>query len=111
MKKVVMLAVVGMLGMVMSAGTSFGAVSCDQMVIQSTGTTPYTASGLFVKVKPTVTNACGTAGVAKQFYLDTNNTDATYATILTALSLGKTLFIQASAATENSLLLVTSVKQ
>ena len=110
MKKVVMLAIMGMVAG-LSAGTSFGAVSCDQMVIQSTGTTPYTASGLFVKVKPTVTNACGTAGVAKQFYLDTNNTDATYATILTALSLGKTLFIQASAATENSLLLVTSVKQ
>ena len=111
MKKVVMLAVVGMLGMVMSAGTSFGAVSCDGMQIVSTGTTPYTASGLFVKVKPTVANSCGAAGTVKQFFLDTNNTDATYATILTALSLGKTLFIQASAATENSLLLVTSVKQ
>ena len=111
MKKGVMLAVVGMLAMVMSAGTSFGAVSCDNMKIVSTGTTPYTASGLFVKVMPVATNACGTAGVAKQFFLDTTNTDATYATILTALSLGKTLFIQTSAATANSLLLVTSVKQ
>ncbi|MHB8790392.1 MAG: hypothetical protein ACYDBT_10980 [Desulfobulbaceae bacterium] len=111
MKKVVMLAIAGMFAMVLTAGTSFGAVSCDNMQIVSTGTTPYTASGLFVKVKPTVTNSCGTAGVVKQFFLDTNNTDATYATILTALSLGKTLFIQASAATANSLLLVTSVKQ
>ena len=81
------------------------------MQIVSTGTTPYTASGLFVKVKPTATNSCGTAGTVVQYFLDTTNTDATYATILTALSLGKTIFIQASAATANSLLLVTSVKQ
>ncbi|MHB8809528.1 MAG: hypothetical protein ACYC9M_05890 [Desulfobulbaceae bacterium] len=111
MKKNVMLAIVGMAAMVMSAGTSFGAVNCDGMQIVSTGTTPYTASGLFVKVKPTVANACGAAGVAVQYFLDVNNTDATYATILTALSLNKTLFIQTSAATANSLLLVTSVKQ
>jgi hypothetical protein len=111
MKKVVMMAVMGMLAMVMSAGSSFGAVDCDAMKIVSTGTTPYTASGLFVKVAPTVANACGAVGVAKQFYLDTTNTDATYATILTALSLGKNIFIQVSAATANSLLLVTSVKQ
>ncbi|HBI14271.1 MAG TPA: hypothetical protein DDY20_01930 [Desulfobulbaceae bacterium] len=111
MKKVVMLAVAGMLAMVMSAGTSFGAVSCDNMQIVSTGTTPYTASGLFVKVKPTVANDCGAVGAVKNYFLDTNNTDATYATILTALSLGKTLFLQTSAAANNSLLLVTSVKQ
>ncbi len=111
MKKSVMLAIVGMAAMVMSAGTSFGAVVCDGMQIVSTGTTPYTASGLFVKVKPTVANACGAAGAPVQYFLSANNTDATYATILTALSLNKTLFIQASAATANSLLLVTSVKQ
>jgi hypothetical protein len=111
MKKVLMLAVMGMLAMVMSAGTSFGAVSCDGMQIISTGTTPYTASGLFLKVKPTVANACGAAGANIQYFLGTSNTDATYATILTALSLGKTLFIQVSAAAPNSLLLVTSVKQ
>lgn len=111
MKKVLMLAVMGMMAMVMSAGTSFGAVSCDNMQIVSTGTTPYTASGLFLKVKPTVANLCGAAGANIQYFLDTTNTDATYATILTALSLGKTLFLQVSAAAPNSLLLVTSVKQ
>ena len=112
MKKSVMLAIVGMAAMVMSAGTSFGAVVCDGMqIVQSTGTTPYTASGLFVKVKPTVANSCGAAGAQVQYFLDVNNTDATYATILTALSLNKTLFIRVSAATANSLLLVTSVKQ
>ena len=111
MKKVVMLAIMGMLAMVMSAGTSFGAVDCDKMQIVSTGTTPYTASGLFVKAAPTVANACGAVGTAKQFYLDTNNTDATYATILTALSLGKTLFMQVASSTANSLVLVVSVKQ
>lgn len=111
MKKVVMMAVMGMLAMVMSAGSSFGAADCDAMKIVSTGTTPYTASGLFVKVAPTVANACGAVGVAKQFYLDTTNTDATYATILTAFSLGKNIFIQVSSTAANSLLLVTSVKQ
>jgi hypothetical protein len=111
MKKNVFLMVAGMAAMMMSAGASFGATDCDAMKIVSTGTTPYTASGLFIKVAPTVANACGAVGVAKQFYLDTNNTDATYATILTALSLGKPLFIQVSAPTANSLLLVTSVKQ
>ncbi|MHB8810874.1 MAG: hypothetical protein ACYC9M_12810 [Desulfobulbaceae bacterium] len=111
MKTNMKMAIMGMAAMVLSAGTSFAAVSCDNMQIVSTGTTPYTASGLFVKVKPTVTNGCGAAGTAVQYFLDTNNTDATYATILTALSLGKTLFIQASTATANSLLLVTSVKQ
>lgn len=110
MKKVVMLGIAGMLALVMSAGTSFGAVSCSNMQIVSTGTTPYTASGLFVKVKPTAANACGAAGTEIQYFLDTDNTDATYATILTALSLGKQLFIQVSGAAANSLLLVTSVK-
>jgi len=111
MKKGITLVIVGLVAFMLSVGTSFAAVDCDQMQIVSNGTTPYTASGLFVKVKPTTTNGCGTAGTAVQYYLDTNNTDATYATILTALSLGKTLFIQVSAATQNSLLLVTSVKQ
>jgi hypothetical protein len=105
-----MLAIAGALAMVMTAGTSFGAQSCDNMSIVSTGTTPYTASGLFVKVKGPAGSACG-GGSAIQYFLSTDNTDATYATILTALSLGKTLFIQVSAAAQNSLLLVTSVKQ
>ena len=111
MKKKVMLAAVCVFALLVSSGTSFGAVSCDNMQIVSTGTTPYTASGLFVKVKPTVANDCGAAGAVVQYFLDTNNTNATYATILTALSLGTPLFIQASDAAENSLLLVTSVKQ
>ena len=111
MKKVISLAIVAFVAVMLSVGTSFGAVSCDNMQIQSTGTTPYTASGLFVKVKPVTANACGAAGTPVQYFLDTTNTDATYATILTALSLGKTIFIQVSAASANSLLLVTSVKQ
>lgn len=110
MKKVVMLAVMGMLGMVMSAGNSF-AVDCDGMQIVSTGTTPYTASGLFVKVKNTIANGCGAVGSQHTYYLATNNTDATYATILTALSLGKTLFLQVAGTANGSLLNVTSVKQ
>ena len=111
MKKVVMLAIAGMLAMVLSAGTSFGAVSCDNMQIVSTGTTPFTTSGLFVKVKPTVANSCGGAGAVVQYFLDVNNTDATYATILTALSLGKNLFLSVSAPGANSLLQIVSVKQ
>jgi hypothetical protein len=81
------------------------------MQIVSTGTTPFAASGLFVKVKPTVANSCGAAGSVTQYFLDTNNSDATYATILTALSLGKNIFISVSAATTNSLLQIVSVKQ
>ncbi len=109
MKKGITLAIVGLVAFMLSVGTSFAAVSCDNMQIVSTGTTPYTASGLFVKVKPTTANACGSSTI--QYFLDTTNTDATYATILTALSLGKSIFIQVSAAAANSLLLVTSVKQ
>ena len=111
MKKGILLAVVGFVALMMTVGTSFAAVDCDAMAIKSTGTTPYTASGLFVKLTPTATNSCGAAGTDIQYYLDTTNTDATYATILTALSLGKTLFVQVSAAAQNSLLLVVSVKQ
>ena len=111
MKKGITLVIVGLVALMLSVGSSFAAVSCDQMQIVSTGTTPYTASGLFVKVKPTVANDCGAAGNVVQYFLDVNNTDATYATILTALSLGKSIFIQVSAAGNNSLLLVTSVKQ
>lgn len=107
MKKILMLAA----AMVLTAGTSFAApVLCENMQIVGTGTTPYTASGLFVKVAPTVANGCGAAGAARQYFLAETNTDATYATILTALSLGKTLTIQVSAATANSLLLVTAIK-
>jgi len=91
--------------------TAYSAVSCDKMIIQSTGTTPYTESGLFVKVKPITDNACGPAGVAKQFFLSTENTNETYATILTAFSLDKTLFIQVSEEIENSLLLVVSIQK
>ena len=111
MKKSITLAIVGFVAFMLTVGTSFAAVECDQMQIVSTGTTPYAASGLFVKVKPTVANPCGAAGAVVQYFLDTTNTDATYATILTALSLGKTIFIQVSAPAANSLLLVTSVKQ
>lgn len=110
MKKGVMLAIVGVLAMVMSAGTSFGAVSCDNMAIVSTGTTTSTPSGLFVKVKPTVANSCGAAGTVVQYFLDSNNADATYATILTAMSLGKNLFLYVAAPTQNSLLQIVSVK-
>ena len=111
MKKVILLAIVGFVAIMLSVGTSFAAVDCDNMAIQSTGTTPYTDSGLFVKVVPQAANGCGAAGRPVSYFLDTNNTDATYATILTALSLGKTIFIQVSDAAANSLLLVVSVKQ
>ena len=111
MKKVISLAIVGFVAIMLSVGTSFAAVDCDNMAIQSTGTTPYTDSGLFVKVVPQAANGCGAAGTPVSYFLDTNNTDATYATILTALSLGKTIFIQVSDAAANSLLLVVSVKQ
>ena len=111
MKKGILLAVVGFVASMMTTGMSFAAADCADMAIVGTGTTPYTDSGLFVKVKATnaAGQACG-AGADIQYFLDTTNTDATYATILTALSLGKTIFIQVSAPAANSLLLVTAVK-
>lgn len=109
MKKLFIGMLVSLLGL-MSPSILMAAASCDNMAIVSTGTTVYTESGLFVKVKPVETNLCGEKDQVIQYYLDIDLTSETYATILTALSLEKNLFIQVSDVTENSLLLVVSIK-
>jgi hypothetical protein len=94
-------------------GSAFAAQDCGTVSITAIGTTPYTASGLFVKVKNESGVACGSLanGAILQYFLDTNNTDPTYATLLTALSLQKKMFIQTSGTgAANSLLLVASIK-
>jgi len=97
----------------LSFGSAFAAQICNAVSITGVGTTPYAASGLFVKVKNVSGVACGALanGAVLQYFLDTNNTDPTYATLLTALSLQKNLFIQVSGTgANNSLLLVTAIK-
>lgn len=112
MKKI-MTAVLALSCVGVFAGTALSATNCNGVSITAVGTTPYTASGLFVKVKNESGAACGALanGAVQQYFLDTNNTDPTYATLLTALSLQKKLFIQtAGTGTLNDILLVASIK-
>jgi hypothetical protein len=113
MKKKFITAILAISCVGLSFGSAFAAQSCNSVTITAVGTTPYTASGLFVKVKNVSGVACGSLanGAITQYFLDTNNTDPTYATLLTALSLQKTMFIQTSGTgANNSLLLVASIK-
>lgn len=98
----------------LSTSIAAAAVSCVTVSVTGVGTTPYTASGLFVKV----TNVSGATcfgdlanGQERQFFLAEAGADRTYATLLTALSLQKDLFIQVGGdGQKNSLLLVTAIK-
>lgn len=113
MKKKLIAAILAISCVGMFAGSVFAATSCNSVSITAVGTTPYTDSGLFVKVKNESGVACGDLanGAILQYFLDTNNTDPTYATLLTALSLQKKMFIQVSGTgANNSLLLVASIK-
>lgn len=113
MKKKFITAILAISCLGFSVGTVFGATDCSSVSITGVGTTPYTESGLFVKVKNETTAACGdlAVGATLQYFLDTANTDPTYATLLTALSLQKKMFIQVSGTgAANSLLLVASIK-
>ncbi len=112
MKKKFISAILAMSFIGLSAGSVF-AMDCATVSITGIGTTPYTDSGLFVKVKNESGVACGALanGATMQYFLDTNNTDPTYATLLTALSLQKKMYIQTSGTgTVNSLLLVAAIK-
>ncbi len=96
----------------LSFGSAFANVSCYPVSITVVGTTPYTASGLYVKVKNESGAACGALvnGGQMSYYLSTTNTDPTYATLLTALSLQKKLNIQvAGTGTAGSLVLVAGI--
>lgn len=113
MKKKIMTAILAISCVGLSVGSAFSATSCNGVSITAVGTTPYTDSGLFVKVKNESGVACGALanGAIQQYFLDTKNTDPTYATLLTALSLQKKLFIQvAGTGTANDILLIASIK-
>jgi hypothetical protein len=113
MKKKFITAILAISCVGLSVGSVFAAQTCNGVSIAAIGTTPYTDSGLFVKVKNESGVACGALanGAVLQYFLDTNNTDPTYATLLTALSLQKKLFIQvAGTGTNNDLLILASIK-
>jgi TM2 domain-containing membrane protein YozV len=114
MKKKLITAILAVSCVGLSFGSAFAEQTCNGVSITAVGTTIYTESGLFVKVKNVSGVDCGTTltnGATVQYFLDTTNTDPTYATLLTALSLQKNLFIQVSGTgATNSLLLVTSIK-
>lgn len=113
MKKKFITAILAISCVGLSFGSAFAAQSCNGVSIVGVGTTPYTASGLFVKVKNVSGAQCGALanGAVLQYFVDNNNTDPTYATLLTAVSLQKNLFIQVSGTgANNSLLLVTAIK-
>ena len=99
----------------LSVGSAFAAtVTCPNVSITGIGTTgnPAVVSGLVVQLKNESGAVCGTwaNGAVRQLALDTNNTDQTYATLLTALSLQKKLYVVAGGDTVNSLLTIATIK-
>ena len=113
MFKKALFCLIGILGVAFVASSASAAQSCNNVSIVSTGTTAFTSSGLFVKVRNDSGAACGDLGngATLQYFVDDTNADRTYATILTALSLGKSMFIQVGGTgAANSLLSVASIK-
>lgn len=99
--------------LVLLAGNSFAVQTCNNVTLKGTGTTPYTPSGLVATFTNTSGGACGSwaNGNDAKFFLDVNNTDATYATLLTGFSLGSQFFIQVSGnGSTGELLQVVAIK-
>lgn len=112
MKKKIMAAILAISCVGLSVGSAFANTNCASVSIQMAGTSPSSPSGLFVKVKNETGAACGALanGASAIYYLSTNSTDQTYATVLTALSLQKKMWIQVGGTgTANSLLYVASI--
>jgi hypothetical protein len=115
MKKKIITAVLAISCVGLSVGSAFAApVSCNGVSITGIGTTSNSAiaSGLVVQLRNDSPAACGSLakGAVRQYALSTTNTDQTYATLLTALSLQKKLFVQVGGDVANSLLLVATIK-
>ena len=107
------LGLIGILGLAVVATSATAATDCNGVSVVATGTTAYTASGLFVKVQNNSGAACGDLanGAQMQYFVDEVNADRTYATILTALSLNRSMFIQVGGTgAKNSLLSVAAIK-
>lgn len=98
----------------LSSSIASAAASCTTVSVAGVGTTPYTDSGLFVKVTNTSGATCFgdlADGETRKFYLNEEGADRTYATFLTALSLEKELYVQVGGTGErNSLILIASTK-
>lgn len=112
MKKKIIAAILAISCVGLSVGSAFATQTCGSVSVQMAGTSPSSPSGLFVKVKNETTAACGALlpGASLIYFLDVNHTDQTYATILTALSLQKKLWIQVGGTgTVNSTLFITSI--
>lgn len=116
MKKKFITAILAVSCLGLSVGSASAAITCNGVSVAGIGTTANAAvtSGLVVQLKNVSGVTCGgtwAPNAILQLALNSNaQTDATYATLLTALSLQKTLFVQAGAATANSLLLIATIK-
>ncbi len=114
LKKILSLVIIVVACIGLSTSIAAAAAQCTTVSVTAVGTTPYTASGLFVKVTNETTATCFgdlAAGDARRFFLTETGADRTYATLLTALSLEKNLFLQVAGTGEkNSLVLITGIK-
>lgn len=90
----------------MTSGTAFAAATCDQTTIQGIGMYPALATADASMYR--IWLSCGDAAPdwpgTRTFLLSKSLGDAGYATILTAKSLGKTLFVYAGGTATNSLI-------
>ena len=113
MKKKIIAAIIAVSCVGFSVGSAFAVTNCSSVSVQMVGTSPTAVSGLFVRVKNETTAACGALlpQSSMTYFLDTKMADQTYATVLTALSLQKKMWIQVGGTgSQNSLLLIASIK-
>ncbi len=112
MKKKIITAILAISCIGLSVGSVFANTDCPVVSVQMVGTSPSAASGLFCKVKNESGAACGDManGASRIYFLNTSMTDQTYATLLTAFSLQKKMWIQVGGTgTNNSLLYIATV--
>ncbi|MDD3813710.1 MAG: hypothetical protein PHZ02_03610 [Desulfocapsaceae bacterium] len=103
MKKKLITTVLALLCVGVSAGAVLAApVSCNNVSIYSVGVNTPLDGDVVVNLIPTVTCGTWTAGTKYQFVLSATNTDQTYASLLTAYSLGQKLWVQVSEYANNA---------
>jgi len=112
MKKKIMTAILAVL-CVGFVGTAFASQSCNGVTIFSVGANTPINGNISVNLVNTSGAACGAwaKDVKLQFVLSETNTDQTYATLLTAFSLTKKLWVNVGGTTNNSMLLAMTMKQ
>ena len=79
-------------------GSAFAATTCSSMHVDSIATTSVTDSGVSVYLRNDSGAACGNAasGSSTKYYLSNTNVDRTLAILLTAVSLGKNVWVSIS---------------